>query len=565
MSLVGENTQAASELNQFDAVVVGAGFAGLYMLHRLLKMGKRVKVFEAGSDVGGTWFWNRYPGARCDVESIEYSYSFSEELQQEWKWSERYATQPEIHRYITHVAERFGLKRQIQLNTRVVSAVFDDAANLWTVTTDTGDVVKATFCIMATGCLSTAKTPDVLGLDSFKGPIYHTGQWPLTAVDFSGQRVAVVGTGSSGIQLIPQVAKQAKHLHVFQRTANYSVPAHNTTMNPVDESDKKSRYAQIRQAARESPTGVAGFPIPDKSIFDVTDAERERMLNHRWDIGGTSFTRAFNDVVLDKKANKVVADFVRDKTRTLVNDPAVAGLLAPSHLIGTKRLCVDTEYFQTYNRDNVTLVDIKRSPIAEITPDGIRTAEATYKFDAIVFATGFDAMTGALLGIDIRTTSGVSLRELWAHGPRTYLGLMTAGLANLFMITGPGSPSVLSNVIVSIEQHVEWISNCLDYLRANGIQRIEADAAAQDNWVTHVNEVADRTLLPQGASWYVGANIPGKPRVFMPYIGGVGVYRKKCQEIADAGYTGFRLAQANTKNQPSRPDAVETTAALAPA
>ena len=540
-----ESEPARPDSRTFDVVVVGAGFAGLYMLHRLSARGLKVKVFEAGSDVGGTWFWNRYPGARCDVESLEYSYSFSDELQQEWQWSERFATQPEIHRYITHVAQRFGLKRQVQLNTRVVSAVFDDAANRWTVTTEHGDAVEAPFCIMATGCLSAAKIPQLPGLDSFKGPIYHTGQWPSGPIDFSGQRVGVVGTGSSGIQMIPQLAKQAKRLYVFQRTASYSLPARNAPLDPQYERETKSGYTQLRKQARESPTGVAGFPVPDKSIFDVTPEERERIFNQRWEAGGIGFTRAFKDVLLDKKANQVAADFVRGKIRALVHDPKVADLLTPAYLIGTKRLCADTEYFQTYNRDNVTLVDIKRSPIQEITAQGIRTEDASYELDAIAFATGFDAMTGALLGVDIRSTSGVSLRERWTQGPRTYLGLMVAGLPNLFMITGPGSPSVLSNVIVSIEQHVEWISECLQYLGANGLKRIEAESQAQDDWVAHVNALADGTLMPQGASWYVGANIPGKPRVFMPYVGGVGAYRKKCSEVAQGGYTGFRLSQGD--------------------
>ena len=539
-----DTADTADTADKCDVIVVGAGFAGLYMLHRLLKLGLSVTVFEAGTDVGGTWFWNRYPGARCDVESLEYSYSFSEDLQQEWRWTERYATQPEILSYIGHVAERFELKKHIQLETRIVSAEFDEAADLWTVTSDKGDVVSARYCIMATGCLSTAALPKVPGLESFQGKTYHTGLWPTDPVDFSGQRVGVVGTGSSAIQMIPHLAKQAAHLYVFQRTANYSLPARNAPMDPERERTMKDRYAQVRQTARESPTGVAGFPVPDKGLLDVSPQEREQTFQQRWDMGGISFTRAYKDVLLSKEANAIAADFIRRKIREVVHSPGVADLLTPSYLIGTKRLCADTQYFETYNRENVSLVDIKQTPIAEITETGLRTAQAEYKFDALIFATGFDAMTGALLKIDIRTTNGVSLRELWDHGPRTYLGLMTAGLPNLFMITGPGSPSVLSNVIVSIEQHVDWIAGCLSFLAKKGMGRIEADRKAQDDWVAHVNEVADKTLLPQGASWYVGANVPGKPRVFMPYIGGVGVYRKKCDEVANAGYSGFRLSGA---------------------
>ena len=542
MSTIAEAAGRSGVSTRCDVIVVGAGFAGLYMLHRLLKLGLSVTVFEAGTDVGGTWFWNRYPGARCDVESLEYSYSFSEELQQEWRWSERYATQPEILRYIGHVAERFDLKRHIRLETPVVSAEFDRAVNLWTVKTDKGDRVSAQYCIMATGCLSTAALPKVPGLERFQGKTYHTGLWPTDPLDFTGQRVGVLGTGSSGIQLIPQVAKQAAHLFVFQRTANYSLPARNALLDPEYERMMKDRYAHLRKTARESPTGVAGFPVPDKSVLEVSPQEREQTFQQRWDAGGISFTRAYKDVLLSREANAIAADFIRRKIREIVHSPEVAELLTPTYLIGTKRLCADTQYFETYNRENVTLVDIKRAPISEITETGLRTAQAEYKLDALILATGFDAMTGALLRIDIHTTDGVSLRDLWSQGPRTYMGLMTAGIPNLFMITGPGSPSVLSNVITSIEQHVDWIAGCLGHLAEQGITRIEADVKAQDDWVAHVNEVADLTLLPQGASWYVGANIPGKPRVFMPYIGGVGVYRKKCDEVAQSGYRGFILS-----------------------
>ncbi len=533
--------RADADSASYDAVIVGAGFAGLYMLYRLHKLGMRVKVFEAGDNVGGTWYWNRYPGARCDVESMEYSYSFSEELQQEWNWSERYATQPEILKYIHHVAERFDLRRHVQLDTRVTGAEFDPAAKLWTVSTDQGDVVHAPFCIMATGCLSTAKLPEVNGLDSFKGKWYHTGFWPHEAVDFAGKRVGVIGTGSSGIQLIPQVAQQASELYVFQRTANYSLPARNTPLDPAAGQAFKQRYGQVREMARESPSGVSYFPVPSQSALEVSEEERQQTYEHHWKLGGIGMTRSFKDVLMSEEANKTAADFVRSKIRAIVADPEVADLLAPTYRIGTKRLCADTEYFQTYNRPNVKLVDIKRSPITAITPDGVATPEGNYALDAIIFATGFDAMTGTLLAMDIRVKGGANLRDCWAHGPRTYLGIMTAGLPNLFMITAPGSPSVLSNVVVSIEQHVDWISDCITYLRSNGIACINPDESAQDAWVAHVNEVADRTLLPKGASWYVGANVPGKPRVFMPYVGGVGVYRKKCDEVAASGYSGFKL------------------------
>jgi cyclohexanone monooxygenase len=473
---------------------------------------------------------------------MEYSYSFSNELQQEWNWSERYATQPEILKYIHHVAERFDLRRHIQLDTRVDGAEFDPSANLWTVTTNQGDVVQAPFCIMATGCLSTAKLPEVAGLESFNGKWYHTGFWPQEAVDLTGKRVGVIGTGSSGIQLIPQVARQAKELYVFQRTANYSLPARNKAITPEVETSIKQRYPQVRKQARESPSGVSYFNVPKHSALEVSAEERQAAYEALWSDGGIGLTRAFKDLLVSEAANQTAADFVRGKIRSLVKDPKVADLLMPTYRIGTKRLCADSDYFQTFNQPHVHLVDIKRSPITAITPEGVTTTAGDYALDAIIFATGFDAMTGTLLAMDIHVKGGAKLRDQWEHGPRTYLGIMTAGLPNLFMITAPGSPSVLSNVVVSIEQHVEWVTDCLEHLRKNNLQRIDPELGAQDAWVSHVNELADRTLLPKGESWYVGANVPGKPRVFMPYMGGVGVYRQKCSEVAENGYAGFKLS-----------------------
>lgn len=529
-----------------DVVVVGAGFAGLYMLYRLRALGLNVQVYEAGSDVGGTWYWNRYPGARCDVESMEYSYSFSDELQQEWDWTERYATQPEILKYINHVADRFDLRRSVQFNTRVRSAVFDETSSRWTVTTDAGLALNARFCIMATGCLSAAKVPEIAGRDSFQGDWYHTGLWPQEGVDFTGKTVGVIGTGSSGIQVIPEIAKQAARLYVFQRTPTFSLPAGNRPLEPEAVRDIKENYTELRQRARVSPAGLASYPIPTQSALDATPQERDEAYEFRWRAGGTAYTRTYNDVMLKLDANETAADFARRKIRARVNDPVVADRLTPKDvLIGTKRLCLDDHYFEIFNRDHVELVDVRSTPIQEITAEGVRTSDTDYKVDALVFATGFDAMTGALLNIDIRKSSGATLAEKWAAGPRTYLGLMTAGFPNLFMITGPGSPSVISNVVVSIEQHVEWIADCLAFMRANDHGQIEADLVAQDAWVSHVNDIADATLYPRGNSWYVGANIPGKPRVFMPYVGGVGRYREKCDEVAGNGYEGFRFKKHN--------------------
>ena len=528
-------------MKELDAVIVGAGFAGLYMLHRARGIGLTARVYEAGAGVGGTWYWNRYPGARCDVESMDYSYSFSEELQQEWRWSERYSSQPEILRYANHVADRFDLRRDIQLETRVTSAVFDERTHRWTVETDRGDRVSARFCIMATGCLSTAQTPAFPGLETFRGRWYHTGHWPDEGVDFTGQRVGVIGTGSSAIQSIPIIAEQATHLYVFQRTANYSVPAHNAPLDPDYERDVKASYADFRRQARESRVGFV-VERNDSSALAVAPEEREREFQKRWDRGGLGFSAAYVDLLTNEQANETAAEFFRARIRGIVRDPAVADRLVPKdYPIGTKRMCVDTGYYATFNRDNVTLIDIRSTPIEAITPEGLRTREAAYALDAIVFAIGFDAMTGTLLRIDIRGRGGRALTDAWSAGPRTYLGLTVAGFPNLFAITGPGSPSVLSNMIVSIEQHVDWIADCAAYMRERGLTAIEPTVEAQDAWVQHVNEVGHMTLYPRANSWYMGANVPGKPRIFMPYIGGVGVYRERCDEIARKGYEGFAL------------------------
>ena len=542
---------------RIDAVIVGAGFAGLYMLHRLRGLGLSARVFEAGADVGGTWYWNRYPGARCDVESMQYSFSFSDELQQEWRWTERFAGQPEILRYASHVADRFDLRRDIQFGTRVTSAVFNEAAGRWLIDTDRGDCVSAAFCIMATGCLSAGRVPDIAGIDGFGSKSYHTGQWPHEGVDFTGQRVAVIGTGSSAIQSIPVIAEQAAHVFVFQRTPNFSVPARNGPLPPAYENEWKSSYPERRERARTLKSGII-YNFGETSALEATPEERQREYEARWQTGGISLLSAYNDLVVNKASNDTAAEFVRDRIRSIVDDPAVAELLLPTnHPIGTKRICVDTGYYETFNRSNVTLVNLRTSPIVAVTQDGIRTQDAEYPVDSIVYATGFDAMTGSLLRVDIRGRDGMTLAQKWAEGPRTYLGLMTAGFPNLFTITGPGSPSVLSNMIVSIEQHVEWIAGCLAYLRSHGIACMEATAAAEQSWVAHVNEVAYQTLYPQANSWYMGANIEGKPRVFMPYIGGVGVYRRTCDTVAANGYEGFHLTPHSGLRHPAVASAAE--------
>ena len=538
----GSSEELTALKSNVDVVVVGAGFAGLYMLYRLRGLGLQVQVIEAGSDVGGTWFWNRYPGARCDVESMEYSYSFSEELQQEWDWTERYATQPEILRYINHVADRFDLRQDVQFNTRVRSAIFDEATGRWTVTTENGQIVNTQFCVMATGCLSAAKPPEIKGRDLFKGNTYHTCLWPHEPVDFTGKTVGGVGTGSSGVQIIPEVAKQAHQLFVFQRTPTFSLPAGNRPLKEAEVQEIKQNYIDLRKRAKVSPTGVASYPLPTLSALEATPQERDVAYEFRWQAGGTAYTRTYKDIMLLAAANETAADFARRKIQSRVKTPELAEKLTPRDIyIGTKRLCLDTQYFETFNRDNVSLVDIRSTPIQEITESGVKTSVAEYKLDALIYATGFDAITGAILNIDIRTSSGQTLAEKWRAGPLTYLGLMTAGFPNLFMVTGPGSPSVLSNVIVSIEQHVEWISDCIQHLTANSCARIEATQAAENTWVEHVNQLASATLFLNANSWYLGANVPGKPRVFMPYVGGVGRYREECTAIANNGYTGFDI------------------------
>ena len=480
------------------------------------------------------------------MESLEYSYSFSDDLQQEWTWPERYGTRPEILRYINHVADRFDLRRDIQLNTRVTSAVFDPTAGRWTVTTDQGDVVSAQFCVMASGNLSTPRVPDFKGLENFQGKWYHTGLWPQEGVDLSGLRVAVIGTGSSGVQMIPQIAAQADHLTVFQRTANFSLPARNAPMDPERERRHKEEYVARRRAALDTPFGIAGFPAPTRTALEATEEERQHAYEAKWAEGGSiSFLYSYTDLLVNKATNDTASEFVRQKIRGIVRNPAVAEILAPQdHPIGTKRLCLDTNYYETYNRNNVSLVDVKGDPIIEITATGVRTRDHEYgPFDAIAFATGFDAMTGALREIDIRVQDGPVLADEWQAGPRTNLGLMVAGFPNMFVVTGPGSPSVKTQMILAIEQHTDWIADCLAHLRAHGYTRIEADRQAQDAWVQHVNEVADSTLYPLANSWYVGANIPGKPCVFMPYVGGFAGYKQKCDAIAASDYTGFILSR----------------------
>ena len=524
----------------YDAVVVGAGFSGLYMLHRLREIGLSVRVLERGGGVGGTWYWNRYPGARCDGDSVEYSYQFSDALQDEWRWTERNASQPEILRYLEHVADRFDLRRDISFETTVTEARFDEAAGCWRIATDDGMRLSATYCIMATGCLSAVNRPAFEGLERFEGAWYHTGAWPHEPVSFAGQHVGIIGTGSSAIQSIPLIAAEAKHLTVFQRQPNYTIPARNGPLDEAEYAAFRADYGEHRRRAKTTPTGSM-WAVNPATCAEMTPEERRREMEARWQKGGLSYYGVFADLLVDAEANNIATEFIRSKIRAEVNDPELAALLSPNSYMGCKRICLDTDYYATFNRPNVTLVDISDAPIEEITRTGLCTGGREYVLDTIVFAIGFDAMTGPLLRIDIRGRDGRTLRSKWADGPRTYLGLAVEGFPNLFTVTGPTSPSVLTSMVPTIEQHVEWISDCIANARACGRPRIEATREAEDRWMDHHEEVAAETLFPSCNSWYVGANVPGKPRTVTPYTGGMPTYMEKCEAVVANGYEGFAL------------------------
>lgn len=527
-----------------DAIVIGAGFSGLYALHKLRDgLGLDVAVLEKGSGIGGTWFWNRYPGARCDSESYYYSYSFSPELEQEWAWSERYPGDAEIRRYLTFVADRLDLHRDINLSTRVIGARFDETTNLWTVRTEGGPTFVARFLVSAVGCLSSANVPDIPGLKDFAGEWFHSGAWPHEGVDLTGKRVGQVGTGSTGIQLAAAIADEVAHLTVFQRTANYSVPARNAPLDPQFIAEVKSNYRAIREQARAATNGHP-FEVRDEGALDVSDEQRRALYEEAWKRGGLRFRATFRDVLTNPRSNETASQFIRGKIREVVRDRETAEKLVPSdHGFATKRPPIDTDYFEIFNRDNVALVDLRAEPIEEIVPAGIRTTERIYALDVIVFATGFDAFTGPLVALNIEGTGGRALKDEWRAGPISYLGIQTPGFPNLFMITGPGSPSVLSNMPVAIEQHVEWIARCIADMRKQGQERIEATEPAAQDWVAQVNKAANETLLPMASSsWYLGANVPGKPKVFIPYAGGMAHYAAICEDVASENYRGFALS-----------------------
>ena len=534
-----------------DVVVIGAGFAGLYAHFKLRALGLSAFGFEAAPEVGGTWFWNRYPGARCDVESLDYAYSFSPDLLQEWRWSERFATQPEILQYANHVADRFELRRDYAFDTKVIAADFDEAANQWLVRTDRGDQIRCRYLLSAVGGLSLPKAPEIAGLDDFAGRWVQTGSWPREAVDVAGKRVAVIGTGSSGIQCIPLLAQDAAHLTVFQRTPNFSVPAHNGTIDPDYEARVRADYVDHCKRNRYTKGGVPQRINTGKSAMSVSEEERLAKFEQAWGFGTFALQSVFNDTSVNPQSNAAAAAFVHDKIRGIVKDPAIAEKLLPkTYPFGTKRMCLDTGYYATFNRDNVELVDIRETPIERITKAGILTTEQEYPFDLIVFATGFDAVTGPLFALNTTGIGGVRLQDVWKDGPQSYLGLAVSGFPNLFTVNGPSSPSVLANMLQTIEHHVEWIVDCIAYMESNGFVRVDADEAAQVAWAHEVADMAEKTLYTKANSWYMGANVPGKPRVFLMYIGGLDRYVERCDKIVSDGYAGFNFTAGEIGSAP---------------
>lgn len=523
-----------------DVLIVGAGFGGLYALYKLRAIGLRALVVEAAPSVGGTWWANRYPGARVDIQSLEYSYGFSDELQQDWHWSERYAARAELLRYANHVADRFDLRRDIRLDTRIASAWFDETEQRWSVASAAGERFIARFVVLATGPLSSPNTPAFEGLDRFAGQVLHSAAWPERAVDLAGRDVAVIGTGSSGVQLIPLIAEQARSLTVFQRTAAYAVPAHNGPLDLVWEGRVKADYGDFRARNRRMYSGFGCELSPrPMSALDATAEQREEAFEARWQIGGFSLLGAFPDLLTNPRSNALAAEFVRTKIRSIVHDPATAARLCPSHPIGCKRLCVDTGYYETYNRPSVALVDIARDPIERFAPTGLSAGGRDYRFDTLVLATGFDAYTGPMSRIDLRGRGGLRIADKWRAGPVNYLGLAIAGFPNLFNLAGPGSPSAFTNFFVAIEHHVDWIADCIAWLDARGHRTIEARESAEASWVAQVTAAAERTVLLSCNSWYLGGNVPGKPRMFAPLVGGFPGYAERCAAVAQQGYEGF--------------------------
>ena len=526
-----------------DTLIVGAGFAGMYSLHKQISDGFKVEIYEQADDVGGTWYWNKYPGARCDIESMDYSYSFSEDLQQEWNWKEKYGTQPELLEYAKFVCKKFDLRKHINFNTKITKAIFSKEKQKWIVDTDNNTIIECQNLILATGNLSTPNTPNISGLSNFKGNVYHTGAWPKKMPNFNGRKVGIIGTGSSAVQSIPVISETAGELLVFQRTPNFSLPARHRDLPEEKRNEYKRNYKKYRQLAKNSSFGIAKYQPPTQSAFDVSDEERNIIYEKAWQEGGQAMLFAFTDLLTNEKANETAAEFVRNKIRKIVNDKETAEKLCPTnHPIGTKRLCLDSNYFETYNKKNVSLIDISNNPIEQITENGLLTNNIEYSFDDLVFATGFDAMTGAVNAIEILNDKNESLKSKWLDGPKTYLGMMVSDFPNLFMITGPQSPGVKSQMILSIEQHVDFIHDLISHKKGNNYNEVNAKSKNQDQWVTHNNEVANATLYPLAHSWYNGDNIAGKSKGFMPYVGGVANYKNICDEKVQNNYEGFEFS-----------------------
>lgn len=533
---------SSTPVEQFDAIVIGAGISGMYLIYRLRELGLSVRVYEAGSGVGGTWYWNRYPGCRFDSESVTYGYSFSEELLQEWNWSEHYAAQPETLRYLEFVADKFDLRRDIEFNSRIKAATYDEDQNLWEIETEQGKRARAHFLITAVGVLSEPYIPDFEGLDSFEGQSWHTGSWPHEPVDFSDKRVGVIGTGATAVQLITEVSKNVGQLYVFQTQPEYCVPLRNSPIDAEEMREIKARYPEIFSRCRET---FAAFEheFDERSALEVSPEEREAFYEELYSQPGFGMWLGnFHDILTDQEANDTISEFVRNKIRRRINDPELAEKLVPTdHAFGTKRVPLESGYYEAYNRDNVHLVDLRESPIERITAKGVKTGNAEYELDVMIFATGFDAVTGALNRIDIRGKGGQALKDKWSNGPETYLGLLSAGFPNLFTVLGPTNGGTFCNIPRCIEQNVEWVTECIAYMRKNGFERISTTRESEDKWSQHVDETVNQTLLPQTPTWFFGANVPGKKRTFLMYAGGHPLYRQKCDEVAANGYEGFVL------------------------
>ena len=527
--------------NEVDAIVVGAGFAGLYMLHRLRKAGLSARLIETGKDVGGAWYWNRYPGLRCDVESIDYQYQFSDEIERGWDWPERYSKGPVIQKYLSYVADTLDLRRDILFETTAKAATFDEDTQTWLVESDRGGTFRTSYFILAVGPLTSVNTPPFAGMEEFKGRLFHTARWPQQPVDFTGRRVGIIGTGSSGVQSIPIIAQEAAALTVFQRTPAFSMPAENYVLSAEEIQKKHAQFPHDRQVRRTSAGGMS-WMLSQRSALEVSDEEREAEFERCWTLGGFAFLQCFNDILVKQEANDLAAEFVKRKIRAKVNDPeTAAALTSQTYPIGAKRPCLDTNYYETFNLPHVKLVDLRKAPLERFCAEGVVTGGEVHAFDDIVLATGFDAVTGAVLKLQITGKDGLLLGDVWSSGPQTYLGVAVAGFPNLFMIDGAQSPSIIVNAPPAIEQHVEWVGDCIEHMRRNGYTLIEATEQAQHDWVAHVDEVASYTLMTKADSWAMGANIPGKPRVYSFYLAGLDVYRNRCAAVAAGAYEGFRL------------------------